>query len=168
MDMEILVRKARKEDFESLVNLRLELLKYENSLNSENKFNESRIEKSRELISTYLKRKNSVFFVAEDVESNHLIAYIHGTKDENPDELEGYIQGLFVEYNYRNQGVGKLLIDALKKWFDGKKHGLTTDKNNKLSLSFYKKHGYEIVEKEKQGKHENDKNKSDVVFMISD
>lgn len=169
--MELIIRKATIEDFDSLVDLRLELLKYENSLNSKNKFNDVRIEKSKELIKTYLERSNSVFFVAEIFGccSSKVVGYIHGTKDENPNELEGYIQGLFVLENYRRKHIGKLLLDSLLEWFDGKKHGLTTDINNELSLNFYKKHGYKLIEKE--GQANTDKNnsiKNDVVFMVSE
>ena len=40
-------------------------------------------------------------------------------------ELDGYIAGLFVDMNYRNQGVGSLLINYLKQI------------NDKLTLSVY-------------------------------
>jgi len=154
---DIVVRKAINEDFDLLVSLRVELLKYENILNSKNKFNDVRIEKSKELIKTYLYQENSVFFVAEVF--GKLVGYIHGTKDKNPNDLEGYIQGLFVLEKYRQNGVGSLLLNSLIKWFDGKKHGLTTDINNELSLNFYKKHGYKVVEKKEQ--------RDDIVFMVN-
>lgn len=40
-------------------------------------------------------------------------------------ELDGYIAGLFVDMNYRNQGVGSRLINYLKQI------------NDKLTLSVY-------------------------------
>jgi ribosomal protein S18 acetylase RimI-like enzyme len=209
--LNIIIRKAKKKDFYSLLNLRIKLLEYEHSLNNKNKFSESRIDKSKELIKTYLDRKNSVFFVAELVSDGilktkkikslvsanvnifknfntitnvntinatitnvntinatitnndieNIVGYIHGTKDENPNDLQGYIQGLFVLESYRNKGIATLLLKELLKWFDCTKHGLTTDLNNELSLSFYKKHGYKVIDKNMK---ENESSKQDESF----
>ncbi len=175
---DIIIRKATIEDFEELVGLRLELLKYEHSLNSKNKFNDARIEKSKELVRAYLNASNSVYFIAEVIGSKPIItgneagnktviAYIHGTKDKNPGELEGYSQGMCVLDSYRGQGIGERLHKELMIWYDGAKHGLTTDKNNILSINFHKKHGYKIINKDEKSKGKHSKS-SDVVFMVSE
>lgn len=60
---------------------------------------------------------------------------------------EGYIAGLFVSRKYRNQGIGKCLLDRCKKEYNSLR--LHVYEKNISAINFYKKSGFEIRSIEK-------------------
>ncbi|MGN8913634.1 GNAT family N-acetyltransferase [Anaerofustis butyriciformans] len=58
---------------------------------------------------------------------------------------KGYIEGLFIKREYRNQGIGKILIDKAKSLYNVL--SLSVYEKNKKALEFYLKRGFEIKEK---------------------
>lgn len=63
---------------------------------------------------------------------------------------ENYIAGIFVDKKYRNQGIGKRLLDFLKK--NHQQLSLDVYDKNILAKQFYERNGFEVsihsVEKE--------------------
>jgi aminoglycoside 6'-N-acetyltransferase I len=60
----------------------------------------------------------------------------------------GYLEGLFVEKEYRKAGIGKLLVDAAEDWARKKgasEMGSDTDAVNKVSQKFHKAVGYQTT-----------------------
>lgn len=58
---------------------------------------------------------------------------------------EDYIAGIFVASEYQSQGIGKLLLDFVKKEHD-RLHLHVYEKNTR-AVDFYIREGFEIVEK---------------------
>lgn len=58
--------------------------------------------------------------------------------------IEQYVAGLFVRKTKRNQGIGTLLLDAVKEEKD--KLLLAVFKKNESAIEFYKKSGFYIIE----------------------
>lgn len=138
VDLEIEV--ATNADKTTIYKLRKLLLKHKNDVNSENIFNEEKVNNSNELINKYFKRKKtSIFFIAKI--DRKVVGFIHGTIDDN--KTTGYLQDLFVMEEFRNRKIGTKLIQKLNRWFkenDVKEYGLTTDntKENQPTVNFYK------------------------------
>lgn len=63
-----------------------------------------------------------------------------------------FIEGIFVDRNYRSKGIGKKLIDYCKKNYNTL--SLNVYCKNKKAIEFYKREGFEICEKklEKENK----------------
>ena len=56
-----------------------------------------------------------------------------------------FIEGIFVDRNYRSKGIGKKLIDYCKKNYNTL--SLNVYCKNKKAIEFYKREGFEICEK---------------------
>lgn len=59
---------------------------------------------------------------------------------------EQYIAGIFITDNYRNKGIGKLLLERLKSDYNGL--NLHVYEKNEGAIRFYTKHQFEIRSKE--------------------
>lgn len=58
---------------------------------------------------------------------------------------EQYIEGIFVDSKHQNDGVGKELINQVKK--ENLNLKLSVYEKNTNAIKFYKKQGFEIIEK---------------------
>lgn len=56
--------------------------------------------------------------------------------------VDRYLAGLFVKQGYRDQGVGSMLLFALKS--DYKLIKLNVYEKNEQAVKFYRKHGFEV------------------------
>ncbi|GEN94592.1 GNAT family N-acetyltransferase [Pediococcus ethanolidurans] len=72
--------------------------------------------------------------------------------------MDHYIAGLFVREDVQSQGIGAQLVNAAKATIDP----LTLDvyEKNDRAVKFYKKHGFDIVEKRK----DKDTNENELVM----
>ncbi len=61
---------------------------------------------------------------------------------------EQYIAGIFITDNYRNRGIGSLLLERLKSDYNGL--NLHVYEKNEGAIHFYTKHQFEIRSKEFQ------------------
>lgn len=91
---------------------------------------------------------NSVIFIAEvndkpigcgfgSIQKNHA--------DWSRHEFKGNIGMMFVKEKYRSQGVGKLILEKLLKWFKKRKIKdirLQVYQNNDIAVNAYKKSGF--------------------------
>ncbi|MEB7783500.1 GNAT family N-acetyltransferase [Mammaliicoccus sciuri] len=59
---------------------------------------------------------------------------------------EQYIAGVFITDNYRNKGIGRLLLERLKRDYNGL--NLYVYEKNEGAIRFYTKHQFEIKSKE--------------------
>lgn len=95
----------------------------------------------------YLKKEKYITFVAE--ENNKLLGYIVGEIKEKPHKIhdkEGYVQDWFVQTEYREQKVGKLLFEELLEELK-KQHctHVTLDSfvENQKTIDIYHQMGFE-------------------------
>lgn len=59
--------------------------------------------------------------------------------------MENYIAGIFVEKNFRSQGVGRKLLDCCKNL--KRELTLSVYEKNQKAYSFYIREGFQVVEK---------------------
>ena len=144
-----MIRKATIKDLDKLCKLKRELLRHQNSINTNNKCDEKKLKSSDDMIKTYLGRDYSIFYIA--IIDEEPVGFIHGTIDPKPQEhIQAYVQELFITEKYRKKGIGNALLSELHTFFDKKnvKAGLSTDEDNKETIEFYKKRGYKIYKTE--------------------
>jgi len=98
------------------------------------------------LFNENLKNKRNLYFVAEDTNLSKIIGYIscHGQILLHHLGLVYEIQEMFVEETYRNQGIGKALIQHLESSLpDNCKSFEVTAQNKRISThEFYQVHGF--------------------------
>lgn len=57
--------------------------------------------------------------------------------------VEGYIAGIFVDKDYRNHGIGKMLIEYVKQYYDVLT--LNVYRKNERAVSFYHRQGFSTI-----------------------
>ena len=91
--------------------------------------------------------RKSCFLVAED--EGRIVGVAIGKLDRRAPVHEvkdiGFILSMYVAEDYRRQGVGKLLMDGLSKWF--RKKGISymelhAHSDNPAALGAYEKYGF--------------------------
>lgn len=90
----------------------------------------------------YLVKSNNRYIAFIQISIRH--DYVEGT-DSSP---TGYIEGIYVEKEFRKQGIAKSLIKYSEKWFlDNNCTQMASDAelHNKTSEKFHKKIGFEEV-----------------------
>jgi len=104
-----------------------------------------------------IKDDNSTIYVAEV--TPHLVGYVTGTIRRNSPVYEtkeiGEITDLYVKPEYRNQSIGKGLVESVEKWFCERGIDiiwLRTHFQNRRCNSFWEELGYNIfaIERIKQ------------------
>ncbi|MBI2051564.1 GNAT family N-acetyltransferase [Candidatus Roizmanbacteria bacterium] len=94
----------------------------------------------------YLNDQKYIVYVAE--KDNNLIGYIVGEVKDKPHKVydkEGYVQDWFVQEEYREQNIGKLLFDILIKEFkrlNCTHIALDSFVENKRAIDIYHKMGF--------------------------
>lgn len=108
---------------------------------------------SREEVESFIRDRitndQSKIFIAIDV-NGHGIGFIqlypsYSTVSLKP---QWVLNDLYVEEDYRKQGIGTELMNAVKEYFSDKAKGfiLVTDKENHTAKSFYDNNGWETGE----------------------
>ena len=142
---EIKIRKANLKDLNQILEISKLLLDFHNDLDSYYTIY-TKYEDHKKYYNDQLKKKNVIYFVAEinkeivGLASGYIIS-IPKTKAPKI----GVLVSNFVKDKFRNQGIGKKLLDARVEWF--KKNGVTflemnVDTRNKKALSIWKKYGF--------------------------
>ncbi len=74
------------------------------------------------------------------------VDYVEGS-DSSP---VGYLEGIFVDKDYRKMGLARLLVDAAERWAAGKgatEMGSDTERGNAASQKFHQAIGFSQTEK---------------------
>lgn len=102
----------------------------------------------KEYFKTLYNNKNNVIFIA--LEDSKIVGYIYvklNIPDKGPElEIEAFIDGLFVEKEYRNRKIATNLIIEAKKWAISKKAkyiSLNVLSQNDVARNLYYKLGLE-------------------------
>ncbi|HDD46502.1 MAG TPA: GNAT family N-acetyltransferase [Candidatus Aenigmarchaeota archaeon] len=144
----VVVREAGIGDLEELFNIWLELVEEEKRYDKDMKGIGELREIYGRYIRSFLTRARHVVFVALD--GSRIIGFVAGKIIRAPVVYEygerGYISEVFVKPEYRNKGIGSMLIKEIIAWF--KKNGvrrvlLDSYAKNKAAMNFYKKFGFE-------------------------
>ncbi|SFL59633.1 Predicted N-acetyltransferase YhbS [Paenibacillus sp. 1_12] len=108
-------------------------------------------EKVKEKIEMITKKTKDIIFVCE--QNNEVIGYIHGSPYELlfSDSLVNVL-GFVVKEQYRNQGLGSMLIEHLEQW--GKNNGfsgikLLSHPSRIHAHRFYERRGYMFTKDQK-------------------
>lgn len=89
---------------------------------------------------------NNFDFVKDAIENATVYVYEQESKVIGFVSInQEFIEGIFVDRNYRSKGIGKKLIDYCKKNYNTL--SLNVYCKNKKAIEFYKREGFEICEK---------------------
>lgn len=98
------------------------------------------------LIKEYEKSKNSVFLIAEF--NNELIGNIDLTGSKRSKMYHTGMIGMGIKENWRNQGLGKILIECVIDWAKKKSEieivWLDVYSSNEIGFNLYKNMGFEV------------------------
>ncbi|MFV0440384.1 MAG: aminoglycoside 6'-N-acetyltransferase [Lachnospirales bacterium] len=105
---------------------------------------------NRELLSD---KKQRVFLCAD--EEDVIIGFAHCSMryeyvEGTSDGVKGYLEGIYVEKEYRSQGIGKALVDNCKFWCKengAKEFASDCEINNVESYKFHMELGFEVANK---------------------
>jgi len=151
--MKYTIRKAKENDLEDLTRLWKKLMDYHQKVCSPKKQVKDKLKKDADkewkkfALENIKKEKGLVLIVFDGkLPIAFCMALIKdGIPVFDPKE-HGFISDLFVEENYRGQGMGKKLIDEVKlffKKFKMESMSLKVDSVNLKSVKFYEKYGFE-------------------------
>lgn len=108
----MLYRKALMKDAKCLDNLLTKLIQ------DERQYDDNIDENFRvtNFYQYYIQDKTKLLFLAED--NNKIIGYIYGyfDKDATTNNKVAYLDALFIDNEYRHQGIANKLINEFKKW----------------------------------------------------
>ena len=146
------IRKAKIEDAAAIEALYTELEKDAVTYQSEHFVFSPAGARSQQL-EEILKNENQVMLVAEDRETGSVIGFAHvvfmGVKAFSclKPQTNIYLQDLVVSGDYRNRGIGTLLLNEAKKY--GTEKGADFFRTqvfpmNKAGLRFYERNGFSI------------------------
>lgn len=150
--MKYIIRKATINDLDSIVNLnhklcQKEFKEYDPTINPDY----SITDKGKEDFKKDLTKENSIGFVVED--DNKIIGYVigyfyKGESYRNVDQI-GEIGNMWIDDEYRSQGIGKEFIENLEKWFkekNVKRIKVVATFQNQKAIDFYKREGFKEYE----------------------
>lgn len=148
--MNILIRKAQNNDFESVLRLSKALFDHEDRFGHEFNLNWTYGEKGQKYFLERFSDKNAIIFVAE-VDGKvvgYIIGFIHAYSARRKNPFCD-IENIFIEEKYRKQGLGDKLIKriiGIAKRRRVTRLRLSTIAQNELAIKFYKSHGFEEVQ----------------------
>lgn len=144
------IRKARKEDLNTVVELGFELLRHHCRFNRYYTPIENEKKRKRSQKKHYLEciRSRNAFFIVV-VDKGKIIGYVIGEIKKNPPVLlekrHGEIGEIFIQKEYRKEGLGLFLIQEILYWFrkrEIERVVVDFDAKNKIARSAYKKMGF--------------------------
>lgn len=103
------------------------------------------LENQLKMIETFLKKTNSTILVAEEKEE--LVGYLLANGGNAKKNIHTAHLIIGIDKDYRGQGIGTLLFEALEKWAKKNKlHRLelTVVTSNERAVSLYKNQGFEL------------------------
>ncbi|MFZ2146172.1 MAG: GNAT family N-acetyltransferase [Sedimentisphaerales bacterium] len=122
MAEEITIRKATKKDVSSIVELWKELMDFHKKLDAFFSRSASGHERFAEFLLGNIENKDSCVLVAAD--GGRLVGYCQACMAKYPPVLVGekYVEifDMAVTEKYQRQGIGRMIIDALRLWYADK------------------------------------------------
>ena len=140
------IRTAEPKEAQSLIDLKRSYIKNTTTIPMYLEEYPADLTKEKQLIVDYLESPNSILLVAE--KDNELIGNIDLTGNRRSKMNHTGVIGMGIKQEWRNQGLGKLLINATIEW--AKDYSpieliwLDVYASNELGLNLYKKTGFEI------------------------
>ena len=143
---QITIRLAEIEDAEDILNLKRGYIKNTNTLPLTLEDYPDDLKKEINLIEGYQNSENSIFLVAEL--NNQLIGNIDLTGSKRSKISHTAMLGMGINENWRNQGLGKILIQCAIDWATNKSEleivWLDVYSSNEIGFHLYKKMGFEV------------------------
>jgi aminoglycoside 6'-N-acetyltransferase I len=137
------IRAIKAEDFESWQDLRLKL------------WADIPVEENREFFDGYLRGNEKLLIVVSEIEGGKIVGFLEASiRTDYVEGCEtdwvGYIEGWFVEADYRRQNVGRKLVEFAENWARSK--GCTEMASdclldNDVSLAAHLAIGYDEIER---------------------
>ena len=141
---QITVRPADVKDAQAILNLKRAYIKNTNSLPLTLEDYPDDLEKEINLIDDYIKSKNSIFLVAQHHDT--LVGNIDITGSKRSKIAHTAMLGMGIDEHWRNQGLGKILIECAMEWAKNKSElniiWLDVYASNDIGFSLYKKMGF--------------------------
>ena len=140
----IIIRAAQIEDAQNLINLKTSYISTTTTIPMTVEEYAADMKSEISLISQYLKSKNSILLVAEL--GDELIGNIDLTGSIRSKMNHTAMLGMGIKEQWRNQGVGRLLIESALNWSQHNSEiqlvWLDVYASNDLGCSLYKKTGF--------------------------
>jgi ribosomal protein S18 acetylase RimI-like enzyme len=140
------IRKANPNDLPAITDLAGKMVDFHRSLDNYYKPLSAYKNLEKELAGE-LADKNSLFLVIE--KDNKIIGYFRGSIEPAPAYASpkkiGVIYDIYVQKEYRKQGVGEALMKEILEWFQSKNIKnieLSVDARNNNAINFWKKFGF--------------------------
>lgn len=143
---QVLIRSAKVEDAQAVLDLKRNYLKNTSTLPLTLDEYPDDLEKETLLIADYEKSNNSIFLVAEV--NNELIGNIDLTGSKRSKMNHTAMIGMGIKENWRNQGLGQILIECVIHWATSKSDiriiWLDVYATNNLGYGLYEKMGFKV------------------------
>lgn len=143
---EITIRIPEQKDAQAVLDLKRGYIKNTSTLPLTLEEYPNDLEKERQVIREYAKSENSILLVAEC--NNELIGNIDLTGNKRSKMSHTAMLGMGIHENWRNQGLGKILIQSAIDWAkkDSKLEIIWLDvyASNAIGYNLYEKMGFEI------------------------
>lgn len=143
----LVIRKAKKTDFEPILNLAKQLWDAEKGFSSNLKDDYYANPKARESLLKDISKRKSIFIVVE-IDKN-IVGFAYGYVKDNNDfykEKIGYLDKLVVDEKHRRKGIAYYLMEEFSKIIKEKECAyleLNAFEKNTPAVECYKKYGFE-------------------------
>jgi len=122
MNGQVDIRKAVMEDVPAIVEIWKELMDFHKELDAIFSRSATGHERFAEFLTSNMEKEDSCILVAAD--GGHLVGYCQACISKYPPVLikEKYVEifDMAVTEKYQRQGIGRMIIDALRRWYADK------------------------------------------------
>jgi len=147
MNGQVDIRKAVMEDVPAIIEIWKELMDFHKELDAIFSRSATGHERFAEFLTSNMEKEDSCVLVAADCE--HIVGYCQACISNYPPVLikEKYVEifDMAVTKKYQRQGIGRMIIDALRRWYADKDVGRIELKYltaNKSAGEFWTKMGF--------------------------
>ncbi len=149
----IQINEAKKKDILSILKLAMEMANFHHKID---KFYKSSCKEYKKDYKKWLlkifNKRNSKILIAKKGKRiiGYGIASIKKSKEYSIIDKIGKINQIFIEKKFRRKGIGKEILKRFLEWFNSKNIKyvqLNVDARNKGAINFYKKFGFEELQK---------------------
>ena len=122
MNEQIEIRDAAVEDVPAIIEIWKELMDFHKGLDAFFSRSATGHERFAEFLTSNMEKKDSCVLVAAD--GGHIVGYCQACISKYPPVLvrEKYVEifDMAVTKKYQRQGIGRMIIDALRRWYSDK------------------------------------------------
>lgn len=143
---DLIIRKAKKNDFAAIVELAVQLYKTEQPFDNNIKDGYYHTDKGKSELLKKIRSRKTIFLVATI--NNNIVGYITGyiyERDEVYINKVAYLDQICVDINYKSKGIGTRLIDEFSNVVKKKKVKyikLNAFEKNTPAVNLYNKMGF--------------------------